>query len=239
MRTQPTHRNYLFLIHRMGSNSAHPQTMYEVGGSGEHLNARSKSVVEFHKTPTPFTHSVRTSEVPGVRTDKDLFIEVCSSDYCHKVDKLVKELKFKTFSLPGNSRSNTFSNMEKVDFCMDVIYPLSSKLIDGSLYYDQTLVVIVYESSISFKNVTESKLDPTLIKCILFFERSNNFQAYRLANLSNCPHFTLETLDLPTFVSNLNDLLRTPIDVIFVAKTVPIMKMILYLLLLSTLPLTW
>ena len=153
-----------------------------------------------------------------------MFIEVCSSDYCHKIDKIVKELNFKSFSIPVNSRSNTFSTLEKVDFCMDVIYPLSSKLIDGSLYYDQSLVVIVYDASISFKNITESKLEPTTMKCVLFFERSNEFQAYRLAKLSNCPHFTLLTSDLPTFVSNLNDLLHTPVDMVFVAKTVPFYK---------------
>ena len=156
-------------------------------------------------------------EVPREKSSRDLFLEICSENYKHSDVKIVKELIFRTFCLNDVSRCNTSSVKEKVDFCMEVIYPLSLKLIDIGSYYEQSLVVLVCNSNISFKNVTESKLDPTKIKSILFIERSDT-------KLSICPHFTLLTADLPTFVSDLNKTLINPINVVFIPKTVPFYK---------------
>ena len=172
-----------------------------------------------HNSPIWSTESDRQS--PSIIPEHEMFLKICSKNYRHDNVKIVNELNFKTFSLKESSTSNTSSTSEKVDFCLNIIYPLSSKLIETGSYYDQTLVVIIYDTNISFKNVLESKLDADQIKSILLIQRSDKFQAYRLSNLSNCPHFTLLTADLPTFVSDLNHILKKPVDVVFIARSVP------------------
>ena len=184
-------------------------------------NDRTKNISPGVLAPSSIT---APDKVPRGKSDHDMFIEICSDSYEHSNVKIVKELLFKSFCLKDYSRCNTSSSKEEVDFCMDVIYPLSSKLIENGSYYEQTLVVLVYDSNIKFKNVTESKLEASGINLVLFIERSDKFQAYRLARLNICPHFTLLTVDLPTFVSDLNNIRNEPVDVVFVSKTVPFFK---------------
>ena len=209
-----------FYIFRQSSSNHHDPSLLsnEDNGFQEQVNDESKKV-SLTFTDSSLTHD--DIKVPREKSSYEMFIEICSESYKHSNVKIAKTLLFKSFSLKDYSSCNTSSTKEKVDFCMDVIYPLSSKLIDNGSYYDQTLVVLVYESNITFKNVTESKLEAKAIKSVLLIERSDTFQAYRLSRLNRCPHFTLLTVDLPTFVSELNRILIDPVDVIFVSKTVP------------------
>ena len=220
----PITLNFLLLYLERQLSSNHPdQSLPSIEGTVCHdeRNDRRKDISPGVLAPSSIT---TPNKVPRGKSDHDMFIEICSDSYEHSNVKIVKELLFKSFCLKDYSRCNTSSTKEKVDFCMDVIYPLSSKLIDNGSYYDQTLVVLVYDSNIKFKNVTESNLQASGIKSVLFIERSDKFQAYRLSRLKTCPHFTLLTVDLPTFVSDLNQIRIDPVDVVFVSKTVPFFK---------------
>lgn len=52
-------------------------------------------------------------------------------------------------------------------------------------------------------------------------ERNNNSQAYYTKNLRVNTHFTLRTIDLPTFISQVHSLVSKPIPTMFIPCTVP------------------
>ena len=125
----------------------------------------------------------------------------CSKDDCESFTNLNKELCFTTPFLSSSTLSEgmSFCSDDDNDFGMNVLYPLSSATFDKR-YDEQSLVVLVFNQKINFKNLTSSIIDVQKIIAILIFERGVDFQCYRVVRLSTCPHFTLLTKDLPTFV---------------------------------------
>ena len=152
---------------------------------------------------------------------KELFIWACSKDRVinSKSSLLEHALELTTTSfveIPSHKGLNS------LDFCKEVIHPLSSKLNNRDVRYkDQTLVVMVYTEPIQFKNLSESTLDPKKIVHIFLIERGVFFQAYRSKALDTCPHGTLLTVDLPLFLSQLHSLLDKTVPVTFIARSVP------------------
>ena len=147
------------------------------------------------------------------------------SDYCHNHEvasnsKLNDVLIFTTNSLPSTFRFESLSK-DMTDFGMEVLYPLSSKLLGNGKYAEQSLVVLVFDENTSFSGLKKSTLQYDKIVSVFIIERSSNFQGYLLTRLSICPHFTLLTVDLPAFLASLDGYLDEAIEVTFVASDVP------------------
>ena len=150
---------------------------------------------------------------------KDKFIWACSNNRLNKSNtKLLKHaLELNTCSFVNVSCNKGCNE----DFCKVVLHPLSSKLMNSSItYLDQTLVILVCDGSIQFKNLTSSTLDPNKIRHVLLIERGEGFQAYRARALDNAPHGTLLTVDLPLFLSQLHRYSTKPVPVTFVSRDV-------------------
>lgn len=169
----------------------------------------------------PVVDSDRTRrKVPLEKSVGELFHNYClsSSKESYK-DILKKALVFKSDSLPGSiSRKNISSPRDgPPSFAKDVLYYLSSKIATNSGNYTlQSLVVFVFEESISFTNLSNSEIDLSKLVTVLIFERSSDFQSYILSKLSTSPHLALLTVDLPTMVNNMNQLLDQPVEVVLV-----------------------
>ena len=172
-------------------------------------------------TETQDSHPFPDTEVPMEnKSVEEVFLEYCRCINTSSVN-LNNALVFKTSSLPSSTCSSiVISEGEVTNFGMNVLYPLSSKLLHEGKYHEQSLVVLVFSEKITFTSLTKSEIDCKKMKSVIIFERSDDFQAYRLSNLSICPHFTLLTSDLPLLISGLHQCIDDPIEVTFIANTV-------------------
>ena len=158
----------------------------------------------------------------GEKDSWEILLKYCRSSGNVNTFNITKALVFNTPSYSSTSSSCNISldTDEENDFGMSILYPLSTATLNQR-YDKQSLVTLICKEKTNFKNLTSSSLEIMKITNIIIFERGTDFQCYRLTCLGNCPHFTLLTKDIPTFIQGFQDYLPRPIEVIFVSKHVP------------------